>query len=92
VYLAHVSSNIAKDVATDATTNNFGLHTNVGNAIAAVVKEKLQKVERKSTGLHTTCNPTIADPEEVPMHAMEDNDEGQPKIESIMNVFFKQCY
>lgn len=36
--LVHVPSDVIQDVAINATTNNHGVHTNVGIAIDAVVK------------------------------------------------------
>lgn len=39
--------------------------------------------------LHTTSDPKKAELEEVPMQAMEDNNEGQPEREGIVNVFLE---
>ena len=83
--VVHVPNDVAEDVVTNVTMNNQGVHTSPGTVIAAVVKDILRE-GNKSTDSHATGDPAEPEPEEDPMQAMEDIDEGHPETKGILDA------
>ena len=83
--VVHVPSDVAEDAATDAITDVEGVHTNPETVIASVL-EDIEKEGRKSLDSLAIADHVEPEPEEVPVQAMEDVDEGHPEISGNADV------
>lgn len=86
VSVVHISSDVAKNAATEAATNNQGVHNNPDTVIASVVEDIQVEEGNKSTDPQAIGNVVKPEHEDVPMQAMEDINEGPLEVEGIVDV------
>jgi hypothetical protein len=82
--VVHVPSDVAEDAPTDAITDVQGVQTSSETVIASIIEDILKE------GKKPTETPAVDDHveptnEEVPVQAMEDVEEGHPKISMLKN-------
>lgn len=82
----HVPCDVAKDVATEAATNNQGVHKMADTVIASIIEDILDEEGKKSTHSQATEDVIEPESEDVHMHAVEEVNEGQPEVEGNADV------
>ena len=84
--VVHVPCDIAEDAATEAATNNQGMHKSTDTVIASIIDDILDDEGNKSTDPLAAEDTLEPESEDVPVHAVEEANEGHPEGEGIADV------
>ena len=82
----HVPCDVAEDAATEAATNNEGVHNSADTVIASIIEDILDEEGKKSIDPQATEDVAVPESEDVHMCAVEEVNEGQPEVEGIADV------
>ena len=82
----NVSIVVAKDAATDVTVNNQAVHISAYTIIVSIIEDILDDEGKISTNPQATEDTLEPESEDVPLHAVEELNEGYPEVESIADV------
>ena len=82
----HVPCDVAEDAATEAATNNQGVHNMADTVIASIIEDILNEEGKKSTDPQATADIVEPESKDVHMRAVEEVNKGQPKVEGDPDV------